>query len=106
MAVYERALTLFEVKRNFNAGTQLAPSDASTSAVPTTAFRRFTLVKNGSGANSVQVAGKVVAYGVQYPDMRCVICADGNANSMAVYADVNAIIRTYGKQGIKINWLD
>jgi PKD repeat protein len=107
VAIYSRALTLDEARQNFAAGTDPAPQTLISRPVAlTTSFRRFILVKNGIENAVANGATKALAYGVEYPDKRCVLCANGNTSSMAVYTDVNAIVRTYGKQGLKIKWLD
>ncbi len=103
LAVYERALSLDEVKQNFDAGTSLA-STPEAQTITTAEFRRFLLVPSGNGRTLV--SGTAVGFGVQYPDMRCVLCANGQANSMAVYPDIHAVIRTYSKQGLQVDWLD
>ena len=106
VAMYERALKISEVKQNFKAGTDLMPTVQESSAPLTTSFRRFVLVKNGTDSTVSNGSVKAVAYGVEYPDSRCVLCANGQTSNMAIYQDINAIIRTYGKQGLTVSWLD
>ncbi len=103
LAIYQRELTSSEIIQNYSAGTALT-APAETSVVSTTDFKRFLLITNGSGRAAVKTTA--VGFGVQYPDMRCVLCANGHVASMAVYPDINAVIRTYNKQGLKVDWLD
>lgn len=106
IAIYKKELTMNEVTQNFEAGTELAADIKLHSATITNSFKRFVLISNENGRVSTDSAETAVAYGVQYPDRRCVLCATGQANSMAIYPDINAIIRAYSKQGLKIHWLD
>lgn len=106
VAIYNRALSLDEVRQNFAAGTEQVPRLLQTPAALTTSFRRFVLVRNGNGSTFTNGTQKAVAYGVEYPDKRCVLCANGQTSSMAIYRDINAIVRAYSKQGLAVSWLD
>jgi PKD repeat protein len=108
VAVYRKALANAEIRQNFAAGTEKATQQSliHQPAALTTPFRRFVLVKNGIEHAFTESTTKALAYGVEYPDKRCVLRANGKTSSMAIYRDVNAIVRAYGKQGLKIEWLD
>ena len=106
VAIYKKGLTMNEVKQNYGAGIDLAKELNLQGTVSADSFKRFMLISKGNERASSIGTEAAVAYGVQYPDMRCVLCANGQANSMAIYPDVNAIIRAYSRQGLKIQWLD
>lgn len=100
VAVYDRFLTRAEVRQNFRAGIG-APAREPAS-VQLSSFKRFVLVSNGS----IRQGTTAVAYGIQYPDQRCVVCPGSGNNGMTIYKDVNRVLRTYAEPGIKLEWLD
>ena len=105
IAIYDRGLSHTEVKQNFNAGVPATAQPVDQPQVSLNSFRRFVLVKSENGS-LLTGKTKTVAYGVQYPDMRCVLCANGKSSNMIIFRDVNSIIYAYGKQGLKLSWLD
>lgn len=108
IAIYDRALSANEIKQNHAAGTEITARQTATAINLTSSFRRFVLVRSENGLSVNGQGSRVLAYGTEYPDQRCVLCANGQSKSsgMAIYPDISAIIRAYGKQGLKVEWLD
>jgi hypothetical protein len=100
VAVYDRFLTNADARQNFRAKTFAATQEPA--SVLLSSFKRFVLVSNG---NAVQQT-TAVAYGVQYPDERCVVCPSNSTNGMTIYQDVNRVLSSFTEPGIKLEWLD
>ena len=105
VAIYDRFLSKTELDRNYKAGT-----GGDTAQTPTTvllsSFKRFVLVNESNGNIFRETSATAVAYGVQYPDERCVVCTSNGANSMTIYHDVNKVLSSYSQPGVKLEWLD
>lgn len=101
MAVYDRALTTSEVITNRDAGIPVQQL-AEVATVSLETFKRFIIVSNGASFT----APKTLAFGVQYPDQRCVVCNNTGSNGMTIYEDVRKAAAEYGSQQAIVKWLD
>ena len=78
MAIYDRALTNTEIKTNLDAGIPVQQLAQTTISLET--FKRFVIVSNGTALTATQT----LAFGVQYPDERCVVCNNTGTNGMTI----------------------
>ena len=105
VAVYDRFLSWEEVRQNNRAGAT-SPSQQEPNAVLLSSFKRFVLVGNGKNGAISNREETAVAYGVQYPDEQCVVCASTGPNGMSIYADINKVLSGYANAGVQLEWLD
>lgn len=101
MAIYDRALTSSEVIMNRDAGLPVQKL-AMTPKISLETFKRFVIISNAASLTNT----KTLAYGVQYPDQRCVVCNNSETNGMTVYSNVNKAAAEYDSQKAVVKWLD
>lgn len=92
VALYNRALTQAEIIRNFDAGLPEPGDDEEYEPIIPDTFRRFALTR--PGYNPDENPAGLLAYGAQYPDMRCIILWEGESSFME-YANINAVEEAY-----------
>ena len=105
VAVYNRFLSKAEVGQNYAAGPETAAAQEPTSVI-WSSFKRFVLVNGEQNSVFRESTTTAVAYGVQYPDERCVVCTSNGANSMTIYNNVYKVLSSYNQPGIALKWLD
>lgn len=101
MAIYSRALTSSEVIENRDAGIPVQQL-LDLTPVSIEIFKRFVIISNGNTFTTT----KTLAFGVQYPDERCVVCTNNGSNGMTIYEDVRKAAAEYAPQKAVVKWLD
>jgi PKD repeat protein len=105
VAVYDRFLSWEEAKQNYRAGTH-SPATQESNTIGLTSFKRFVLVSQGENKVIQKAEATAVAYGVQYPDERCVVCTINGTNRLTIYNSINKVLSTYASPGVNLQWLD
>ncbi|MFN2193181.1 MAG: hypothetical protein ACK2UG_12630 [Candidatus Promineifilaceae bacterium] len=101
MAINISALTSSEVIENRDAGIPVQQL-LDLTPVSIEIFKRFVIISNGNTFTTT----KTLAFGVQYPDERCVVCTTNGSNGMTIYEDVRKAAAEYAPQKAVVKWLD
>ena len=98
---YDVTLTVTDSQGNTDSLTRndLVSVVAETNFIVPDSFRRFALVHNQPR--------RVLAYGTQYPDLRCVVIWHGDPFHMLNFADVDDVERNVASLGAtELRWID
>lgn len=98
---YDVSLTVTD--NNGNSDTMIQRELIIVSSIPNTiipdTFRRFTLVK--------QEDMTALAYGTQYPDLRCIVVWSGDPFHLLNFNSIDDVVRSLAKPGqIEVLWVD
>ena len=108
VAIFDRALNINEVEQNYNAGSSVSSNVFTEHPDLLPASRRFFIAKEQRAGNILDGSSKaVIAFGVQYPDMRCVTCSNNGEQEMTVHANLKSALQAY-EVGTKrpFTWVD
>lgn len=105
VAIYDRALSSAEVKGNYRAGTKQAASDEPQS-MQLSLFKRFVLQQTEANGAIGRKEGIPMAYGIQYPDQRVVVCANNGTDPMQVFDNVAKLLTSKELPETNLTWLD
>jgi PKD repeat protein len=109
-AIYARALSADDVTQNYRAGLTEVEKEYTPPLLPETpaTFRRFLLLRSEGGnlsAENESAPPAPTGYGVQYPNLRCVLLWKG-AQVFEIYDDLTALQAVYPNQDTMFIWLD
>jgi hypothetical protein len=68
-----------------------------------TAFKRFVVTANGQ---ALQQEHPVIAYGIQYPDKRIVLCLIDSKNGLQIHNNVEDAVQAFGRNAVLVQWID
>lgn len=97
---FDVSLTVTDDQGNSDTLTQpgmIAVTQEPDTVVPDT-FRRFVLVQSASQ--------QVLAYGTQYPDMRCVVIWNDDPFHLLNFADVEDVVQSLADDTAELFWID
>ena len=105
LATYDRALSSGEVTQNFDAGTFQPNVGISENAASIQSFKRFFIGSDSGSANGYDLK-TYSAFGVQYPDQRCVTCINDENQELLVYENLDAVLRAFSTTKDLVTWID
>jgi PKD repeat protein len=109
-AIYARDLSGDEVTQNYRAGLTEVEKEYTPTLLPDTpaTFRRFLLQRStdgSAGAENAAAPPAATGYGVQYPNLRCVLLWEG-AEAFEIYDSLAALQSAYPRTEAALRWLD